>query len=279
MQSIILDGRKAREAFMPQLVEKVKAFSSVSGNVPTLAIIQVGARADSDSYVRAKKAFAERIGAAVKHMQADENISETDLIGIVRECNAEHDIQGIIVQLPLPAHIDKDAVIDAIDPKKDADGLTAANIRRWLGGEKDAIFPATARGVSEIMAHYGMKLFGKKVVVIGRSMLVGKPVAAMCLNEGATVTICHSKTADLADETKTADIIISAAGKPGLVGKEHVRRGQVIIDVGISKTADGKLVGDVDFDAVKDVIAAITPVPGGVGPMTVLALFENLLDL
>jgi len=271
----ILDGRKASEAMMPELVAKIRALH----RPPTLAIIQVGERADSTAFVGAKKAFAGKIGVGARHIQVKENISQKELIDIVREHNAAQDIQGIITQLPLPIHIDRDAVIEATDPRKDADGLTAVNVKKWLEGKGDAIYPATARGIKELFLHYKIPLFGKKVTIVGRSMLVGKPIAAMCLNENATVSVCHSRSSNLAEETKSADIVVSALGKPDFIGKEHLRAGQTVIDVGITRTADGKLVGDVDFEAVKDTVTAITPVPGGVGPMTVFALFENLAQL
>ncbi len=271
----IIDGRKTREAMTPGLIEKIKAL----GSAPTLAIIQVGERPDSIVFVGAKKAFAGKIGVGVRYIQVKENVSQKELIGIVQECNAAQDIQGIIVQLPLPIHIDRDMVIDAIDPKKDADGLTAVNVKRWLDGRGDAIYPATARGIKELLGHYGVELFGKKVTIVGRSMLVGKPIAAMCLNENATVSVCHSHSSNLAEETKSADIVVSAVGKPGLLGADHLKASQIVVDVGITRTADGKLVGDIDFERVKDTVAAITPVPGGVGPMTVFALFENLVQL
>lgn len=271
----ILDGRKTREELLPGLLEKIKKLKKV----PTLAIIQVGDRPDSTAFIRAKKSFAAKIGVKEKHIQLPEHSSEDDIIHAVRKCNDDGSIQGIIIQLPLPEGISRDAVIDAIDPNKDADGLTAFNIKKWLEGRDDAVVPATARGIREMLEHYDIDLKGKRVAVIGRSMLVGKPIAAMCLNENATITICHSKTADLSLETKAADIIIVAAGKPGLIGKDHVKAGQVVVDVGISRTADGKLAGDVHFTEVEPIVAAISPVPGGVGPMTVFALFENLIDL
>lgn len=271
----IIDGRKTRDALLPELTEKIKTLLKP----PTLAIIQVGNRDDSNSFIKAKKSFAAKIGVLERHIQLLESISTAELVKVVQECNADKNIQGIIVQLPLPIGIDRDSVIDAIDPRKDADGLTAKNVKAWLEGREDATMPATARGIKELLAFNGIDLFGKKVTIIGRSMLVGKPIAMMCLNENATVTVCHSKSENLANETKSADIIISAAGKSKLIGKDHVKAGQIVIDVGISRGVEGKLTGDVDFDVVKDVVAAISPVPGGVGPMTVLGLFQNLVDL
>jgi len=284
MPTLILDGRLAREARMPELAERVKKLIKP----PHLAIIQVGDRADTASYIRAKSAFAAKIAAKVKHIHLPESATEKEVIEKIAECNADAGVNGIVVQLPLPISIDRDAVIEAVVPHKDVDGLTSFNVKRWLEGNENAIVPATARGVKELLAHYRIELFGKRVVIVGRSMLVGKPIAAFALNENATVTVVHSKTPDLAEITSTADILIVAAGRPALITAEHVREGAMVIDVGINTLkgdkledeVDGKkLVGDVDFEAVKTVASAITPVPGGVGPMTVLGLFENLIDL
>lgn len=279
MGARILDGRKVRESLLPKLMEKIRGLSII----PTLAIIQMGDRMDSTSYIRAKKAFAKKIGVNEKHIQLSENISQEKVIDIVRECNADPNIQGIVVQLPLPAHIDRDLIVNTIDPKKDVDALTVVNIGKWsednIGKVRPSLIPATARGVRELLDFYKISLRNKKVTVVGRSELVGKPIATMCKNGGAVVTVCHSKTPDLVIETKKADIIICAVGKPGLIQAKHVSEGQIIIDVGINRKEDGTLVGDVDFESVKNIVAGITPVPGGVGQMTVFALFENLVDL
>lgn len=284
MKATILDGKKVRDERVTELAKRVSELSSPL----TMAIIQVGDRPDSTSFINSKKAFAEKIGVKIKHIQVSETIPQNELIDIVKECNADHIIQGIIVQLPLPIEIEDDAVIDAIDPSKDVDALTSHSVKRWLDGNAEAIMPATATGIRTLLNEYKIDLFGKKVVVIGRSTLVGKPIISMCLNENATVTVCHSKTSDLAAETKEADIIISVAGKQGLITKKHVKKGQVVIDVGINtlvgeklddEIEGKKLTGDVDFDSVSKKVFAITPVPGGVGPMTVLSLFENLLEL
>ena len=283
MSAHILSGTAARDALIPALIERVKRLSYI----PTLAIIQVGDRPDSTSYIRSKKLFAKKVGVAEKHIQASEGISQAELTKIIQECNADALIQGIIVQLPLPSHLNRDETIDAIDPRKDVDALTSYRIGRWQK-DQHALLPATARGVKELLAYYDISLAGKKVCVIGRSKLVGEPIAAMCRNGGATVAVCHSKTPDISAETLQADVVIAAVGKPGLIQARHVKPGQTIIDVGIN-TVKGekleeeiggrKLVGDADFEGIKDIVVAITPVPGGVGPMTVLGLFENLIDL
>jgi len=284
MSPLLLSGRATREALVPDLIRRVKALSFV----PIVAIIQVGDRPDSTAFIKVKKAFAEKIGVTVKEIHLKESVSESEVIEAIKECNADRNIRGIVVQLPLPISIDRDRVIEAIDPKKDIDALTPLNAKHWLEAREDAIFPATARGVRELLEYYKISLAGKHVVVVGRSMLVGKPIAVIAENENATVTVCHSKTADLMSETRQADVLIVAAGRLKLITIDHVKEGAVVVDVGINtvkgkkledEIAGRKLVGDVDFEAVRDITSAITPVPGGVGPMTVLALFENLVDL
>jgi methylenetetrahydrofolate dehydrogenase (NADP+)/methenyltetrahydrofolate cyclohydrolase len=284
MSTLILDGRAVREALMPALADKIKALS----RPPHLVIFQVGDRPDSTSFIKAKTAFGSKIGASVEHVHLSDKVTQEELIGKIKGYNADQGVHGIIVQLPLPVALDQDAIIEAIAPSKDVDALTSYNVKRWMEGREDAIWPATTRGVKELLAHYRIDLFGKHAVVVGRSMLVGKPLAALCMNENATLTVCHSKTADLAAETKKADILIVAAGRPGLIGADHLKEGAIVIDVGINTVKGEKLedevpgrkmVGDVDFAAAQPVASALTPVPGGVGPMTVIALFENLVDL
>jgi methylenetetrahydrofolate dehydrogenase (NADP+)/methenyltetrahydrofolate cyclohydrolase len=261
---ILIDGRKAREKLLPALKEKIKNLLFI----PTLSIIQVGNRHDSTAFIAAKRSFAKKIGVREIHIKLPENISEIDLIKRIKECNADRNIHGLIVQLPLPPHIDQDKIINSIDKKKDADGLISPDVT-----------PATARGIRELLAFYEIPLSRKKVTVLGQSVLVGKPIAKMCRDQGAIVMVCDSRTPDIKNETKKADIIISAVGKPGLLNIDHVSTGQIIIDVGITRIDEENLVGDVYFESVKDIVYAITPVPGGVGPMTVFALFENLIDL
>ena len=275
MPAIILSGTSTRDFLLPVLIERIGKLS----RTPKLAIIQVGNRPDSTSFINGKKAFAARIGVIVDHTQLPESVSQEELVKLISERNADASIQGIILQLPIPAHIDRDTALNAIDPRKDVDALTSYRIERWTKGGSKALFPATARGIRELLEHYEINLKGKKVCVVGRSALVGTPIACMCRNEGATVTVCHSKTPDVASETRLADIVIAAIGKPRFIQGEYVKEGQVVIDVGISKSLEEKLAGDVDFEAVKEIVSAITPVPGGVGPMTVLGLFENLVDL
>lgn len=271
----LLDGKIVREQSIPLLIEKIKGLSFV----PCLVIIQIGNRPDSDAFIRAKKSFAKKIGVNEMHIQLDEKVTQDEVLSIIRDYNNDKDVHGIIVQLPLPIHLNSETIIDSIDPKKDVDGLTPFNMKRLVDGHDEAIIPATARGIRQLLKFYNIDLFGKKVTVVGRSTLVGKPIALMCLNENATVTVCHSRTSNLEEETRSADILIIAIGKPNFIGKKHIKEGQILIDVGISRQSDGTLTGDVNFEEVKDIVEMITPVPGGVGQMTVLALFENLSDL
>ena len=275
MSAKILSGKIIRDERMSEIASNIKAFLTI----PAMTIIQVGDRPDSNSYIQAKKNFATKVGLKTKHVKLAEDIKQQDLIDTVEKCNEDVETKAIIVQLPLPLHIDRDAVIETIDPNKDVDALTAANVKFWLEGREDAIMPATARGIKHLLSYYGIELFGKKVCVVGRSILVGKPIALMCLNENASVSICHSKTQNLEEETKRADILIVAIGKPNFINNNYVREGQIVIDVGISKDMSGNLCGDVDFDKVSPIVSMISPVPGGVGPMTVLSLFENIIDL
>jgi len=275
MSAKILSGKIIRDERMSEIASNIKAFLTI----PAMTIIQVGDRPDSNSYIQAKKNFATKVGLKTKHVKLREDIKQQDLIDTVEKCNEDVETKAIIVQLPLPLHIDRDAVIETIDPNKDVDALTAANVKFWLEGREDAIMPATARGIKHLLSYYGIELFGKKVCVVGRSILVGKPIAIMCLNENASVSICHSKTQNLEEETKRADILIVAIGKPNFINNNYVREGQIVIDVGISKDMSGNLCGDVDFDKVSPIVSMISPVPGGVGPMTVLSLFENIIDL
>lgn len=286
---MILSGLVVRDELKKSLIAKIEALKNGPGHFPlTLAIVQVGDRADSTAYINAKKKFAAEIGVTVQIINFRENTEQKDIIKEIVKLNKEMKTAGIIIQLPLPVSLDERAILDAIDPAKDVDAITSSNVKRWSAqGESfqdKVLFPATARGVGELLDFYDIQLKGKKVCVVGRSRLVGTPIAFLCRTKGAEVVVCHSKTPDLKKETLAADVIISAVGKAGLITADHVKSGQVVIDIGLSRIADGtrtKLVGDVDFEKVSVALGndgAITPVPGGVGPMTVLGLFENLVD-
>lgn len=280
--STVLDGRKVRDSRMQALSERVNALSVT----PKLVIVRVGEREDTAAFVRQKQQLGEKLGVevAVEHFSGD--IGEDELLLAIGELNHTPGVHGVIVQLPLPEHLDVFRVIEAVEPTKDADGLTAINLKKLLLGRSDGVVPATARGIRSLLSFYEIEPHGKRAAVIGRSMLVGKPTAHMLLNANATVTIAHSNTADLAEVTRRADILVVAAGSPELINDKHVTEHQTVIDVGMNRLADEeaeergqKFIGDVSYTAVVDHVEAITPVPGGVGPLTVLSLFENLVDL
>lgn len=223
-------------------------------------------------------AFAERVGIETSHVHLREDSSQEDVVSAISRANRDASVHGIIVQLPLPVHLDRQAIIDSIDVAKDVDGLTSANQRLLSNNDPSAIIPATARGVKELLDVYSISVAGKKVAVIGRSVLVGAPIARVCSHAGADVIVCHSKTPDVATETCKADIVVVAVGRAGMVDASYLKDGAIVIDVGINRMPDGSIKGDVDFESVRSKVSAITPVPGGVGQMTVLALFENLIQ-
>jgi methylenetetrahydrofolate dehydrogenase (NADP+) / methenyltetrahydrofolate cyclohydrolase len=241
---------------------------------PVLATVLVGDDPASAIYVRRKREDLAEVGIGSVHHEPAADVSREELARLVRELNADPDIHGILLQLPLPAHLDQDEFIGLIDSAKDVDGLTPLNAGLLIQGREEAMVPATPQGVIELLREAGVELAGARAVVIGRSILVGKPVAQLLLAANATVTHCHSRTRDLAAVCREADVIVAAVGSPRLVTADMVREGAVVIDVGTNRTDSG-LVGDVDFDAVKERARAITPVPGGVGPMTRAMLLVN----
>jgi methylenetetrahydrofolate dehydrogenase (NADP+)/methenyltetrahydrofolate cyclohydrolase len=271
---VLLDGT----ALAKKQKEALKAVVSTRMSVPHLAIVQIGDDPASDVYVARKAAFGKEIGAEVTLVKLPNETTTEQAVAKITELNTDKSVHGIIVQLPVPAHVGKEVVINTIDPKKDVDGLTAVNMWKLMD-DKSGIVPATPRGIASLLTAHGIDLEGAHVVIVGDSLLVGKSSAVHFLNQNATVTVCHDKTKDLSSLTKQADILMVAVGKPGLISHFHVSPGQVVVDIGITRKPDGTVVGDVDFDAVKDIVAALTPVPGGVGPMTVVSLFENLLSV
>lgn len=271
----ILDGKVVRDFIAKKIELDLKKLAIK----PKLVIIQVGNDERSSVYVKQKKIFGEKLGFEVEYIQYDKKISEDELISKVELLNRDKFTNGIIVQFPLPIHLNQIRVVEAIDPVKDVDGLNSKNLRYLLDGQlvkNGGFIPATTKGILSLLDFYKIPIESKKVVIIGRSLLVGRPTALAFLNRNATVTICHSKTKKLKTEIKNADIVIAAIGKPHFMKKGFVKPGQIIIDVGITKVGDS-LFGDVDFISVSKIVRAITPVPGGVGPMTVVSLFENLL--
>ncbi len=277
----IMDGVEVAKSIY-EGIEKSLVSARKSGyiGVPKLVIVMVGHNPSSSIYVQQKIKACKELGFECElHLQEEADVESTaELVKIVEKLNSQKDVNGIIVQLPLPAYIDKNLVIAAIDPKKDVDGLTPGNIgKTFLGVEFEYLTPCTATGVVRMMEYYGIELAGKKVVVIGAGIVAGKPIALMLANRRATVTICNSKTSDLKNYTADADIVVVAVGVAGLLKASMVKKGAVIVDVGITKDGLGKLHGDVDFANVSKKVAYISPVPGGVGKLTVACLMENLV--
>jgi methylenetetrahydrofolate dehydrogenase (NADP+)/methenyltetrahydrofolate cyclohydrolase len=271
MPATILAGKPVAEKLLNDLKPEIKKLD------PKLVVVQVGEDPASTSYVRQKMKSCDAVGMRHEHLHLPEQTSLKELMALIDKLNADADVTGFIVQLPLPSPLQPHVpqVIRAIDPKKDVDGFGAYNLgKMFLAKEFEHLPPATPAGIIEMLRFYGIAIEGKHAVVVGRSNIVGKPIAMMLLNRGATVSICHSGTKDLGAITRQADILCAAVGKPGLITKSMVKPGAVVIDVGVTRTADG-LKGDVDFDAVKEIASAITPVPGGVGPMTVASLIRN----
>ena len=268
--AIILDGKKLRDKIFENLKQRLNNMSEK----PTLAVILVGENPASQIYVRNKKKTAENLGIYSIVINYPSNISEKILLDKIQELNNDNKITAILVQLPLPKHIDKFKIIDAIAPEKDVDGLTPYNSGKLFSGEEPYVYPCTPKGILLLLDEYNIELEGKHVVVIGRSNLVGKPVAQMLLNRNATVTMCHSHTKNLSDITKTADIVVSAVGK-NIIGEKMLKSNCVVVDVGIFKDVNGKICGDVDFASASKIAAYISPVPGGVGPMTIASLMYN----
>jgi methylenetetrahydrofolate dehydrogenase (NADP+)/methenyltetrahydrofolate cyclohydrolase len=273
---ILMSGKEVSASTREKISAEVKEFKEKTGITPGLAVIIVGENEASKVYVRNKHKACAEVGMYSKVVELPENTPEGELLDLIRELNSDGSIHGILVQLPLPKHIDEQKVINTISPKKDVDAFHPENVGKIMLGEYDFL-PCTPAGVMEILDYYNIEISGKKCVIIGRSNIVGKPQALLLLEKNGTVTICHSRTKNLAEETKKADILVVAIGKPDFVTKDMVKEGAVVIDVGINRMPDGKLHGDVAFDEVSPIAYAITPVPGGVGPMTITMLLKNTL--
>jgi methylenetetrahydrofolate dehydrogenase (NADP+) / methenyltetrahydrofolate cyclohydrolase len=272
----LIDGKAVAAAVRERVRVDVAAYVEEVGRTPTLATVIVGDDPASEIYVRMKHKACEEAGMRSAHHGLGADTTEGELLALVAELNDDEEVDGILVQLPVPPQIDPDAVVAAIAPAKDVDGLTPHNAGLLAHGTPGLV-PATPAGVIELLAHEGVDLKGAEAVVVGRSKLVGVPVARLLLSADATVTICHSRTRDLAAICARADVLVAAVGVPGLIGGDAVKPGAVVIDVGTNRTEDG-LRGDVDFEAASEVAAAITPVPGGVGPMTIAMLLVNTLE-
>lgn len=272
MTAKIIDGKKLSEKFLENIKKKVKE----SDKKPGLAIIIVGDNPASQIYVGLKEKKSRELGFYCERHDLSKDISEGELLSKVDELNQKKEIHGIVVQLPLPKHIDEHMIIDSVLPHKDVDGFTPLSLGN-LVNDNNMLVPATARACIELIKSTGVEIKGKNAVIVGRSKIVGKPVSLLLLQEHATVTICHSRTENLAEHTRNADILVAAVGVPKLIKKNMVKKGAVVIDVGINRTPSGDIAGDVDFEAVKEAAGHITPVPGGVGPMTIAMLLENTL--
>ncbi len=272
----LIDG-KAISAQIKEEVKEACAKKKQEGKDVTLAVIQVGSDPASSVYVGNKKKACEYVGFRSLAYELPEENTESTLLSLIDNLNGQPDVDGILVQLPLPAHMNEDKVIAAISPKKDVDGFHAESVGNlWIG--KEGFVSCTPAGIIELLKRSDIEISGKECVIVGRSNIVGKPMAALMLRENATVTVCHSKTADLKEVTKRADILIVAIGKPKFITAEYVKPGATVIDVGIHRLEGKKLCGDVDFESVEPIAGAITPVPGGVGPMTIAMLMKNCLE-
>jgi methylenetetrahydrofolate dehydrogenase (NADP+)/methenyltetrahydrofolate cyclohydrolase len=276
MAAQILDGKSLAAATRAALKQKVDALVQ-RGVRPGLTVLIAGDDPASKVYVRNKTLAAKEIGVRSELIELPGSVSEQQLLDHVARLNANREVHGILVQLPLPKHIDSARVLETIAPAKDVDGFHEANLGALMAG-RPGVVPCTPLGCMRLIEHAGVPIAGRHAVVLGRSNIVGKPVAMLLLQKDATVTICHSKTPDLAAVTREADILVAAVGRAKLVGASMVKPGACVIDVGINRLPDGKLAGDVDYEAVKQVAGWITPVPGGVGPMTIAMLLENCLS-
>lgn len=272
--TVILDGKKLRDKILSDLAVRIDKLAIK----PTLAVILVGENPASQIYVNNKKKTAEQIGIRSIVLKYSNDVTEQEIIDKIEELNSDKNVTAVLVQLPLPEHLSKNNIINAISPQKDVDGFTPYNFGKLFSGEKPHVYPCTPKGILLLLEEYKIEIEGRHVVIIGRSNIVGKPLSQMLLNKNATVTVCHSKTQNLSEITKTADILISAVGK-NLVGEKMLKSGCVVIDVGIFKDESGKTRGDVDFENAVNTASFITPVPGGVGPMTIASLMLNTVEL
>ena len=270
-------GAPAAAALTEQLIPRAQALRE-RGIVPTLAIIRVGERPEDLSYERGAMKRCEKVGVAVRQFLLTAVSSQADLMDVIEEVNRDQSIHGCLLFRPLPRHMDEQAACAALDPAKDVDGITPGSLAAVFAGSGAGYPPCTAQACLELLDHYGYELKGKRAVVVGRSLVIGKPASMLLLGRHATVTICHTRTADLPAECRRADVLIAAAGKAGVVGASCLSPGQVVIDVGINAGEDGSLVGDVDFAAAEPVVTAITPVPGGVGAVTTSVLARHVIE-
>ena len=275
--AIIIDGKKIAEDIRREVGEKVLRLKNGKGIVPGLAVVFVGDDPASRIYVGWKEKACHEAGFLSREYKLPAETEEENILGLIRELNAESAIHGILIQLPLPKQIRPDAIIEAIDPRKDVDGFHPLNVGRLFSGEPFHR-PCTPSGIIEILDRTKIEIEGKEIVIVGRSNIVGKPLSLMLMARNATITVCHTRTRNLPKVTKRADILIAAAGKPEMIKGNMVKKGAVVIDVGVNRLENGRLVGDVDFAEAASKASYITPVPGGVGPMTIAMLLRNTLN-
>lgn len=275
MIATIIDGKRIAQDIKDEVARGVRELQEKRGITPGLAVAIVGEDPASQVYVRGKEKACQEVGIYSEKHALPESVSQGELLSLIAQLNRDNKIHGILVQLPLPGHIDEDRIIDAIDPKKDVDGFHPINVGNLFIG-KPTFLPCTPHGIIELLKRSDVKIEGKNAVVVGRSNIVGKPVSILLLQENATVTMCHSRTADLGAETRRADILVAAVGRPEVIKADMVKGGVAVIDVGVNRV-EGRLVGDVAFEEVSRKASAITPVPGGVGPMTIAMLMKNTL--
>ena len=273
----LLRGAEVVSALNQRIQSEVAALTE-RGVLPTLAILRVGEKPDDLAYERGAIKRAETVGIAVRRITLPETVSQEELLAGIARINADDSIHGCLMLRPLPKHIDELRAREALLPEKDIDGITDGSLAGVFSGTKRGFPPCTAQACMEILNHYNIDPAGKNAVVIGRSLVIGKPVAMMLLQKNATVTICHTRTKDMPSVTRRAEILIVAAGKPGVVGAEYVSAGQTVLDVGINFTGEGRMVGDADFSAVEPIVGAITPVPGGVGTVTTSVLMAHVAE-
>lgn len=276
MTALRIDGKAIAAQLRGEVATSAAALRA-RGIAPTFAVVLVGDDPASAVYVRAKTKAAREAGVEPRDHKLPATTSQAELLALVDRCNRDPEIDGILVQMPLPAHLDADAVIRALDPAKDVDGLHPLSLGNLARGTPTFV-PCTPKGCMRLLREVGAELAGARAVVLGRSALVGKPIMLLLQNANATVTACHSKTRGLADEVRRADVVVAAIGRPELVRGDWIADGAIVLDVGINRTADGKLIGDVEFAAAAERARAITPVPGGVGPMTIACLLENTVE-
>ena len=269
-----IDGKLISQKRKDALKMKIDELKEQGKRIPKLTVILVGEDQASQTYVRNKDKACAYVGMLSDIIRLDEQTSQEELVRIIQSLNQDDKVDGILVQLPLPSHVDEDCILNTIVPCKDVDGFHPSNVAKLVLGEKGLV-PCTPKGMMVLLDEIHYDLTGKEVVVVGRSNIVGKPVALLCLHKHATVTIAHSRTKNLPDLCKRADVLIAAIGKPRFFNKDYIKPGAVVLDVGINRDENHKLCGDVDYEDVKDIVSYITPVPGGVGPMTIAMLMEN----